>query len=52
MCIVDQLAQSVIFVNLLESNYITLPKDKVLLITSSRSVQICKKKLSPGKYLF
>jgi hypothetical protein len=40
---VDQLAQLANFGNLLDSNQTTLPKEKLFLITSSTSVQICKK---------
>jgi hypothetical protein len=42
LCIVDQLAQLAIFENLLESNYTTLPKDNVFLITFCTRVQIYK----------
>jgi hypothetical protein len=40
---VDQLAQSEIFENLLDSNQTSLPKENLFLITYSTGMQICKK---------
>jgi hypothetical protein len=40
---VDELAQSAIFENLLESNWTTLPKNKLFMMTCYTSVQIYKK---------
>jgi hypothetical protein len=39
---VDRLAQSKIFKNLLESNYTTLPKEKLFLMSCSTSAQMYK----------